>query len=201
MRGWLAILLFVSTPALAQERMSWGERNQGEISGMAQYATTLTVGGSHEFSPRFGWIGFSGEVNYQLLPMLSVGVTSGYQLSYTKVRDTLVLDNAALNATQFRYLDLVPIFAQARYYLELGDSPVIPYGGLGIGTVYANREIDVGVEVVTDGWHFGFAPQLGAMLVTEGPNVMLDVEFTGAVKSGDAPGEAWMTFELGLLFD
>ena len=114
MRNLALLFAFVATPALAAEPLNWGEINQGDVSGMGTYATGIGVGGSNEFEPNFGYIGFNGEVMYHLLPYLSVGAGAGYQLFWGKERDTIELDNAALNSTQFRYLDVAPVLDRQR---------------------------------------------------------------------------------------
>ena len=200
MRTFLTIAsVLLSTPAFAQE--SWGEINEGEVSGIGTYATGLAVGDSFEFAPKYGWIGFNGEVLYHLKPEISLGITSGYQLFMGRERSTVEAGNAALNAYQFRYLDTVPILAVGRYYLDLG-SVVAFVPALGIGTVYTNRLVDVGILALHDDiWHFGVAPQAGLLFHTDGPDLLVDAKYTFAIGGPEHPTEMWFTAEVGLLFD
>jgi hypothetical protein len=191
-------LVLVSTPVLAADPMSWDEHEEGRVTGIATWATGLAIGDSYDFAPKYGFLGFNGEVMYWARSDLSIGISSGYQLFHGKERDTVHIGDVALNSYQFRYLDTVPILAVGRYYVALGDAASF-FPALGIGTIYTNREADLGlVDVHDDAWHFGVAPQVGLLFHTAGPDPLLDVKYTLAPGS---PTEMWFTAEVGALFD
>jgi hypothetical protein len=195
------VLALVSSPASAQDGDSWGDRNVGEVSGIGTWATGLAIGDSFEFTPRYGFIGFNGEVMLHVRPEISIGLSSGYQVFLGQERSTVTLGDAAINAFQFRYLDTVPIFAVGRYFVDI--VPELTFSpALGIGAVYTNREIDIGIlGVYEDAWHFGVAPQLALVLHTDGPDPLLGVKYTFAPGGSETPTEMWFTAEIGLLFD
>jgi hypothetical protein len=194
-------LALVSTRAFAAEPLTWGETRVGEVSGIGTWATGLAIGDSYEFTPKYGFIGFNGEVMVHPRADVSVGLTSGYQLFLGQERSTVEAGDAALDAFQFRYLDTVPILAVGRYYVEL--SPIVSFfPALGIGTIYTNRVVDVGIVALYDDfWHFGVAPQVGLLFHTDGPDPVVDVKYNVAVGGSESPTEMWFTAEVGLLFD
>ena len=197
----LVALALTSTPAWADSPLTWGEKNEGEVSAMGTWSTGIAIGDSHEFTPKYGFIGFNGEVMYHLASSITVGVASGYQLFTGQVRETIESDNAAINAYQFRYLDVVPIFAVGRYYLDISNDLTLT-GGLGLGTVYTNRVVDISIVAVhEDTWHFGLAPQIGVLVHTPGPDGVVDVKYTYAPGGSEVPTEMWFSAEIGLLFD
>ncbi len=191
-------LVLLSAPAFAD---TWGEENVGEISGMGTWATGLAIGDSYEFTPKYGFIGFNGEIMVHVRPDLSVGLSSGYQLFLGQERSTVEIGDAALNAHQFRYLDTFPIFAVGRYFLDLGS--VVSFSpALGIGTVYTNRVVELGIVAIYDDvWHFGVAPQVGLVFHTDGPDPVVNFKYTLAPTGSEHPTEMWFTAEIGLVFD
>lgn len=197
----LLALALSASPAWADAPLTWGEKNQGELSVMGTWSTGLALGESHDFTPKYGFIGFNGEFMYHVASSVSIGIGSGYQLFTGQERETIESDNAAINAYQFRYLDVVPIMAVGRYYLDVSDDVTL-FGALGLGTVYTNRVVDISIVAVHDDtWHFGLAPHIGALIHTPGPDGVIDVKYTYAPGGSEYPTEMWFTAEIGLLFD
>ena len=193
-------LVLLATPAFAED--SDGKPRQGEVSGIATWATGVAIGNSNEFAPKYSFVGFNGEAMYHVRDDLSIGVTSGYQVFRGEERETIQIGDgdAALNAYQLRYIDTAPILAVVRYYVAVGEyMSFLP--ALGVGTVYTNRETNAGLVVFhEDYWHFGVAPQLGLAVHTLGPDPLIDVKYTFAPGGEDSPTESWFTAEVGILF-
>jgi hypothetical protein len=69
-----------------------------------------------------------------------------------------------ISGEQFRYVNAFPVLLTGHYYLGLG-SAVKPYVGLGVGTYYIIRRLDIGVaSLKRDRLHLGFAPEVGFAL-------------------------------------
>jgi outer membrane protein len=180
---------------------SWGESMEGRASGLFTWATGIAIGDSNEFAPKYGFLGFHGEMIYHARADFSIGLTSGYQLFTGKGRETVEFGDAALTGYQFRFIDVVPILAVGRYYVDVGDSASL-FPSLGIGTIYANREVDVGfVGVHDDTWYFGVSPQLGFAYHLPGPDPMVLVKYNFAPGGEETPTEMWFSAELGVMFE
>jgi len=179
---------------------TWGEQIRGRPSFGVAYTMGLAVGPSYSFTPRFSGRGIAGDVHYHVTPRISVGVGSGYQLMTDKLRETVTYDYAAITATMFHYLDVVPIHAQARYY-AFHDKPASMVVGLGIGTDWTRSERDNGYFVEREeGWHFGLAPELGAMVHLRTLDLEFKVRYHWAAGNKKVGEQMWMSFDLGMRF-
>lgn len=180
-------------------RMPWSKRVVGEAAMLVRYSMGLGVGETNDYTNRYSFLGVTAQFTYFAAPGVSIGVLSGWQTFYDREHTTEVVGNAALTATQLRYLDAVPILATGQYYL--GDSErVHPYVGAGIGAYYTKRETWLpSWTVVNDGFHFGVMPEVGVLVTNGSTELVASVKFHYLVKSEDTPSETFMTFEIGAL--
>ncbi len=106
-------------------------------------------------------------------PHWGIGVSIDWQGFYKKVqRESFPLynpgtgqSNTDINAVQFRYMYMTPIYVSLNWYM-LKDAFFLPYIGLNVGTIYTEQELYVSVydNEINTAWDFGFAPEAGVHL-------------------------------------
>jgi hypothetical protein len=172
----------------------------GSISIGIQWSMGLGVGSSADFVNDFSFRGFTLEGRYWLRKDLTVGLLWAWQVQQEKERGTYTTDNLAITSTQLRWTDTVPIVATGHYYLDVGNDRVLPFAGLGLGTAWTRRELDIAfTSLVKDGWHFAFMPEVGVTFPRGSGGFMVSTRFFYAVESNEAPAEAWFSFNVGVL--
>lgn len=172
-------------------------QRRGKFFVGGTYSMSLAVSDSHDFVGEFSGRGFSVEMRYFVLSNLSVGFMSGWQASSEKVRGTYTSADYALTGTQLRYFDAVPILATAYYHFDLPSPTLVPFVGLGVGTYWTRRQVNIGYLNTEDSdWHFGLAPDVGFLTdLGKHLNLLVDVRFNYAVPST----ETYFTFNIGLM--
>ncbi len=107
-----------------------------------------------------------------------------------------------VTGTEYRFLNTIPIFVNAHYYL--GDNGAVrPYAGLGIGTVYVDQRTDIGfVSIQDQTWRFGLQPEVGVFIPfgLTGTGVSLKAKYRYATKSSDAIAVNMVSFGIGFGF-
>jgi len=87
-------------------------------------------------------------------------------------------------------------------HYNLGTGTVIPYAGLGIGTLYNLRNTDMGVYSFEEkNWHLLISPEVGAMFdISAGTSIKINAKYDMAFKSNDADGFGNLNFNIGFVF-
>lgn len=135
-------------------------------------------------------------------PNVSIGLDAGWNHFYERrAYATYTSGNTSLSGVQFRYANAVPIFATTSYYFSPGNK-VNPYFGLGVGTIYLSRYVDMGIFEVTDeDWHFALKPEAG-VLVSLNPDMdlLLGLRYNNAFATSDSDSQSYMTFNIGFVW-
>jgi hypothetical protein len=175
-----------------------GKVKRGRVAML--WSMGQTVGASYTFVDRFTARGIDVGFTYDVLPFFRAGISGGYIDFRDKFRRTVVRENAALNSTQLRILGAYSILATATVHLL--KSPIVqPYAGLGLGTYFTFRSLDIGWVYAEDsGWHFGLAPMLGLEIDAKKLRLILGSRFNWVAKAGDSPEELFFTFNVGVNF-
>lgn len=180
---------------------------------------TISVGAFAQttFSIQYS-LGFGGTINdyitstsvrgatfeYKIYPSpnISIGIDAGWNHFYERrAYDTYTAGTMSLSGVQFRYANAVPIFATTSYYLKPGEK-INPYLGLGIGTVFMSRFVDMGVFRVTEEeWHFALKPEAG-VLVNLAPDMdlILGLRYNNAFATSDTDAISYMMFNVGFVW-
>ena len=166
-----------------------------------QYSVGFGTGSVSDFIDAVSWRGMSMEYRYLTSPNVGIGFETGYNLFYKELPyDTYTKGQQAISGKQWRYLHMVPILAAADYYLK-PDETFNPYVGLGIGTLFSNRDVDMGVFTIEDdAWQFALRPQVGAIISMQNINLLVGAKFVTAFKAGDTDGQNYFSLNLGLVF-
>lgn len=139
-----------------------------------QYSVSFGAGDMGDYISKASWRGFLMEYRGAVRSNLLAGVDVGWNVFYEKKDyDTYSLGTESLSGVQYRYQNTVPILASLDYVLK-SDSPLKPYLGLGIGTMYSERATDMNLYRLTENsWQFALKGELG---------VLYDISYTTAVK-------------------
>jgi outer membrane protein len=178
---------------------------------------TVPAVAQHSFSIQYS-MGFGGTINnfitstslrgatfeYKVFPdpQVSIGIDAGWNHFYERhAFDTYTSGTRTYSGTQFRYADAVPIYLTTTYYFIPGNK-VNPFIGVGIGTIYLSRYVDMGIFRVTeDEWHFGVKPEFGA-LVSLSPDMdfILSLRYNKAFATEDTADQSFMSFNIGFVW-
>ncbi len=145
------------------------ESKSDELPGHSPWFSSLTYdmaipfGQASDFGGDFDPLGVGFDARYFLNPNWSLGFATGWQVLDQKTTTASQINNVTLHGTQLRYLNLLPLMVSGHYYLrQYVPQWCLPFGGLDVGTFWAERRVDVGLFSVSNSeWHFAVAPELG----------------------------------------
>jgi len=109
------------------------------------YIMGFPVGDFKDFINKSSFRGFNFEYRHFLNDNMSVGGYIGWNGFYEETgRSTYTFDNGAITGVLYKYLYVLPIYANLHYYPFPGD-PVQPFAGLAFGAIYLNKESQMGI--------------------------------------------------------
>lgn len=171
----------------------------------------------HSFSIQYA-LGFGGTMNnyitstsvrgatfeYKIFPQpnFSIGLDAGWNHFYERrAYDTYTSGTTSLSGIQYRYANAVPIFVTTSYYLSPGEK-INPFIGLGVGTLYIDRYMDMGQFRVTDEeWHFALKPEFGALVnLSPDMDLILSYRYNSAFATNDSDHQNFMAFNIGFVW-
>jgi hypothetical protein len=171
----------------------------------------------HSFSIQYS-MGFGGTINnfvtstslrgatfeYKIFPdpQVSIGIDAGWNHFYERhAYDTYTVGNTTYGGVQFRYADAVPIYLTTTYYFIPGNQ-VNPFIGVGLGTIYLSRYLDMGIFRITeDEWHFGLKPEAGALVsLSPDMDLILSLRYNKAFATQDTADQSFMNFNIGFVW-
>jgi hypothetical protein len=161
-----------------------------------QYSIGFAAGDLKEFNEAASFRGMSFEYRYMMKPNMGVGLETGYNLFYDRLDyATYTQGTESLSGIQYRYTHVVPVLAAFDYYLK-PDTKVNPFVGLGIGTLYTFRDLDMGMFTMkSDVWQFALRPQVGAIISTPAADVILGAKYFNGFKANDTEGQSYFTIK------
>jgi hypothetical protein len=192
MKKVLYILLFtvIASPSMAQKSfISW------------QYSIGFGSGDMHSFINPVSFRGVTFNYNKFVQAGVAVGIEAGLNTFYEKKSwDTYTTGNFSYSGKQYRYSNSVPLLFTASYYMN-PDEDLIPFAGLGIGSLYTEKRSDFGTYSFTnDAWQFAIKPELGIIYKTEGASLSISSKYYYGFKGGDLPATNYFTINIGLVF-
>lgn len=200
----LALVLVFADGAQAQDWW-WGISYQMAAHSSLPGSSDSDVNFVEDFS--FRGIGIDARYVPERGAKYSFGFTAGWNVLHERSefgtdRNTISLPNADVTGTQLRYVNAVPLLANAHYYLgERGG--IRPYLGVNAGTYYIERRVDIGVSaIVDDTWHFGWAPEAGLVVPLGRPEVALlaAVRYNWAFSAGGSGDQRYWGFNIGVAY-
>jgi outer membrane protein len=167
-----------------------------------QYAVSFATGDLDEFISKASWRGILVEYRAAVNENLYAGLDAGWNVFYEKKDyDTYTLDTRSLSGIQYRYQNSVPLLASADYQITSG-SPLKPYLGLGIGTIYSERAIDMNLyrwEETT--WQFALKGELGVLYdFSFHSSLKFAAKFYNGFKTETLDNQGYFSLSLGMLW-
>ena len=166
------------------------------------YPIAFPMGDLNDYSSSTSFRGINVEFGKEVRPNLIAEIETGWNVFYQEVPEQVYTEQtASISGKQFRYTNAVPIIAGAKWVLKSHNN-LIPYAGLGLGTMYADRSTDFGLyRISTDAWQFCIRPELGITFKSRnGPAAMLGVKYYSSFNSSDLDGQSYFTVNIGIVF-
>lgn len=167
-----------------------------------QYTVGIPGGGLKNHVSKVSWRGATIEYQKEVAPSVSVGVNFAWSTFYErKDYASYTRDNATISGIQYCYDNLFPMLVNAHY--TIGTGTVIPYVGLGVGTMYDLRNTDMGIWTVEEkNWHFLVTPEAGLMFdISPGTSIKLNAKYDYAFKIKDADAFGNLNINFGFVFN
>lgn len=194
----IAICLFGLSPFLKAQMLN------------LNYQISVPFGDIKDFTDKTSFRGMDLEYHQFLGQRFSIGGAIGWNVYYQN-KDNVTgdfkfsgSDNLySITGDQFRYINTVPIMAIGRYYFDDDNSAVRPYVGLGLGTSWTEKRLEVGQFSSTiSRWQFAMAPEIGILIPVSdqfGFNVGARYNYATKAANGRVPEISSLTFNIGLL--
>lgn len=166
-----------------------------------QYSIGLGSGNVKDYINQPSFRGIGMEYRYFLQSNLSMGIESGYNLFYDRMDyATYTVATESITGVQYRYLHAVPILGEIDYYLK-PDTKLNPFVGLGVGTIYTHKNIDMGMFTIEDdSWQFALRPQVGFLISTNSLDFIVGAKYFTGFKTDNAEAHSYFTLNFGLIF-
>lgn len=174
------------------------------------YQISLPLNQVKDFTDRASFRGFDIEYHQFLGEKVSVGASIGWDVYY-KDKDHATGNFSfkgsnniyTITGNQYRYINFVPMLAVGRYYFTDKSSAVRPYIGLGLGTSWTERRLEVGQFSSTiSRWQFAMAPEAGMYIpVSDQFAFNLGARYYYATKAahGRVPEIQQVSFNFGII--
>lgn len=166
-----------------------------------QYSVGFATGDLKDFNNSASFRGMGFEYRYMMQPAIGVGFETGYNLFYDRMDyATYTRGTQSLTGVQYRYTHAVPVLAAFDYYF-IPDTKYNPFAGLGVGTLYSNREVNMGMfSIESDVWQFAIRPQVGVLISTQSFDFILAAKYFSGFKANDTEGQQYFSINIGLVF-
>ena len=159
----IAICLFGLSPFLKAQMLN------------LNYQISLPMNQVKDFTDKASFRGFDIEYHQFLGDQFSIGAAIGWDVFYKDKKHTpgnfRFNGNSnvyTITGNQYRYINTVPMLAIGRYYFTDNTTAVRPFVGLGIGTSWTERRLEVGQFASTiSRWQFALAPEVGMYIPEE----------------------------------
>jgi hypothetical protein len=178
---------------------STGAYAQGSFA--VSYPISFPMGNLHDYTTNVSFRGINMEFLKRANPRTVVGLETGWNVFYQSVDSKPYHQgNATITGKQYRYTNVAPILAEAKFYPASSGKTAKPYAGLGVGTLYANRSTDFGLYRITnEAWQFCLRPEVGIDFKA-GPGVagFLGVKYYWAFNAHDLDGQPFLSINIGI---
>jgi opacity protein-like surface antigen len=167
------------------------------------YPIGFTMGDHNDYISKTSFRGFNMEYVYRLKHNLGVGLELGWNVFYNREDEKEYKEGtASVTGTQFRYSNAVPILAQAKWLFESSNSNLVPYAGLGIGTLYIDRATDFGLyRWSKEAWQFCLRPEAGLIFkLNSTTGAFIGAKYYGAFNTADLDAQSYLTANIGFVF-
>jgi len=175
------------------------------------YQISVPIGKMKNFTDKASFRGMDLEYHHFFNEHFSLGGMIGWNVFYHHLNHhtddfkfTGDDDIYAITGDQYRYINTVPIMAVPRYYFTDNTTSVRPYAGLGIGTRWTEKRLEVGQYSYTlSRWQFSFAPEVGMYVpLTDQIALNFGARYSYGTRAshGRIPEFQSFAFSIGLIF-
>ncbi len=172
--------------------------------GVVTYDITFPSGDLKEFTDNESWRGITIEGRKFFRPQLSAGLSWAWRTFHENTDELITFDGGAASGNQFRTIYVSPILAVFHAYLydPWSNATILPYAGLGVGTYWIEKKLDMGIYTISDSnWHFGLAPEVGVMIpVGYSSQLIATFHYNYVFGNGDAGPYDFWGFKIGAAF-
>ncbi len=164
------------------------------------YNTALPLGETAELAGKYSFRGAGIEGRWAVGSSFDIGFNASWNVFYESVSGSFTEGNSSLTGTQYRYVNAYPVMFTA--YKSFGSSESFqPYIGLGVGAIKADHRKEMGLWYVdANNWHFGVAPEIGAVIPTWGSfDFLISIRYNYGTKVKDSPSVSYLGLNLGVL--
>ena len=175
--------------------------SQAENHFSIQYDISFGTGDLGDYVSAPSFRGASAQYRYAVAHNVLVGIDAGWNVFYErKDYDSYTSGTQTLSGVQYRYQNEVPLLACVDYSFS-PDKDFQPYIGLGIGTVYSERNTEMGIWVLEENpWQFAIKPEAGFLYkFSYGSAFKLGIKYYTGVGS-DLGTQGYFTISTGFAF-
>ncbi len=170
---------------------------QNNFFGMS-YNVAFPTGNTADYIEGTQWRGMGMEGRWFLSRNTSMGFAWDWNVLHDVVSGTSEISNGAVTGTQVRTINAMPFLLTGHYYLQ-GASWMKGFAGLGVGTYFTKRNMNLGVFTAEESeWMFGLAPEIGVMIPFDmGFFLSLKFRYNYAFEAGDIPAQSFYGISIG----
>ncbi len=176
--------------------------SQGQNIYILEYPIGFAIGDMNDFIDEPSFRGFNFGYRNLNDDGIALGIDMGWQTFYEEMdQATYTVDTRSITGLQYRYMNMFTASAQVDKVFADG-SDVRPFIGLGAGTSYARRTVDMGQwSLETDPWQFMLQPEAGVSLYLEGGNaLMFSANYYMGFKTQDLEAQNFLALTIGFAF-
>lgn len=187
----LALLVGATVTAKAQQNIY-----------LFEYSMGFPTGDLRDYIDEPSFRGFNFGYRYMLDENRALGIDMGWQTFFEKKDYATYTDGtASISGIQYRYTNAFTASLQIDQVFNEG-SDIRPFIGLGAGTSYMRRTMDMGLyRLERDPWQFMLQPEAGVSLYTANGNaVMLTFNYYWGFETKDLDAQSFLAVGLAYAF-
>lgn len=167
------------------------------------YGLAVPSGDTKDYIDSVSWRNFTLEGRkMEYGKNYSFGLSFGWQVMDQKGLVTTELTDVSgtVTGTQFRYLNIWPLLANAHYYFggQGRNSPIF-WLGANAGAYVIEQRTEMGFFAVEENnWHFGGAPEVGVGFPLKGTNLFFLARYNMTTSAGNVSSQQYLTVSVGL---
>lgn len=172
--------------------------SQNEVVYYLNYGPSIPLGKTKDYVDKMSWRGFGFGFNKFIGTKTSVGLDISWSTYDNLIKnETFNYGNITITGTQNKYINTVPVHATVVRYI--GEEKLKYTLGLGIGTSWTEKVMDIGTFNITDSqWQFSFAPEVGVIYnITDNIAPYFKIKYFHSAKKSDFDSISHLNFTLG----
>lgn len=196
----IAIILFSMSPLLKAQMLN------------LNYQISVPFGDLKDYTDKTSFRGMDLEYHHFLgqNERFSLGAAIGwntYYKNYNNLTSDYMFSGSdavyTITGNQYRYMNTVPMMAIGRYYFTDANSGIRPYFGLGVGTSWTEKRLEIGQFSSTiSRWQFAMSPEIGMYVPLSDMfalNFGAKYNYATEAAHGKVPEMQSISFNIGLI--